>query len=317
MIEYTLLVLHKLEHTFGYYDVFSGKKLAVFPTREYPHEICLDPERNYIYIAEMGVRGIESEGPGGHTVAVFELKTGRQINTIDTTPYDRPHGIATDMKRLYVTSESTKHLLAYQLNNNQLLKAVHLDQECAHMLAVDPTGSFVYTANIWSNTVTAVETASLSVSHHIPVPERPEGMVFSPDGMYIYCVCREAACVAVIDCRAGEMVNQIRTGEGPVRVVITPDGKKLAIPLFHSAAIQIADTETMRVTNTIAVGPHPAGTCRSPDGRFVFMSCEDENRVYVFDMKTLKIIQEIDTGDGADAMVCLYASEIDGSLKTT
>jgi DNA-binding beta-propeller fold protein YncE len=111
------------------------------------------------------------------------------------------------------------------------------------------------------------------------------------------------------------MVDRIPTGKGPVRVVITPDGKKLAIPLFHGAAVQFADTETLRVTHTIAVGPHPAGTCLSPDGRFVCISCEEENTVYVFDMKTLKVVQRIHTGDGADAMVCIYATEIDESLK--
>ncbi len=317
MTDYTLVVLHKLEHTFGYYDVWSGNRLALLPTGAFPHEICLDPERNHIYIAEMGVRGIDSKGPGGHTVAVFEVKTGRHLSTIDTAPYDRPHGIATHGERLYVTSESTKHLLAYRRRSEELLKAVPLDQECAHMVAVDPSGATAYTANIRSNTVTAVDTASLSVSHHIPVPERPEGMAFSPDGDTMYCVCREAACVAVVDCHSGRMVNRIPTGEGPVRVVIAPDGKRLAIPLFHSAAVQIADTETLQVTHTISVGPHPAGTCLSPDGRFVFISCEDENRVHVIDMKTLKVVQQITTGNGADAMVCLYASEIDKTFKTS
>ncbi len=73
--EYILLVLHKLEHSFGYYDVQSGEQLRSIKTRDYPHEICLDPDRKKVYIAEMGVRGIESEGAGGHTIAVFDLKT--------------------------------------------------------------------------------------------------------------------------------------------------------------------------------------------------------------------------------------------------
>ena len=71
----------------------------------------------------------------------------------------------------------------------------------------------------------------------------------------------------------------------------------------------MADTASGKVTQTIAVGPHPAGTCISPDGKLVFISCEDENLVYVFDLETLEIVQKIKTGDGADAMVCLSASE--------
>ncbi len=48
----------------------------------------------------------------------------------------------------------------------------------------------------------------------------------------------------------------------------------------------------------------------SPDGNLVFMSCEDENLVYVFDMETMEVVQKIRTREGADAMVCLFASEL-------
>jgi len=306
-----LLVLHKLEHSFGYYDVQTGEQLAGIKTREYPHEICLGPDRRKIYVAEMGVRGIESQGEGGHTIAVFDLKTGEQISTIDTNQYDRPHGIATHGRRLYVTSESTKNLLVYDLESEELLHAVYLNQECAHMAGVSPDGSRVYTANIWSNSLTEVDTLTFEVIRHIKVPERPEGMAFSPDGNLLYCVCREARAVAVVDCAKGEMVDRIETGHGPVRVVITPDGKRLAIPLFHSAAVEVVDTINRKVIRTIPVGPHPAGTCMSPGGKLVFMSCEDENLVYVFDLDTMEIVQKIKTGDGADAMVCVYASELE------
>jgi len=310
MNDYTLLVLHKLEHSFGYYDVKSGKQLDCIKTREYPHEICLSPDRKKVYIAEMGVRGIESEGAGGHTIAIFDAKSGQQISTIDTGSYDRPHGLATCGDRLYVTSESTKQLLVYDLETEDLVKAVCLDQDCAHMVSLSPDGGSAYTANIWSNSISEVNTRNLEVVRHIPVPERPEGMAFSPGGRTMYCVCREAKAVAVLDCEKGEVVDQIDTGHGPVRVVISPDGQRLAIPLFHSAAVEVADTSAGKVTHTIPIGPHPAGICISPDGQLVFISCEDENLVYVFDMDSIEIIQKISTGDGADAMVCLLASEL-------
>jgi len=310
MNDYTLLVLHKLEHTFGYYDVLTGKRLATLNTLEYPHEICLDPGRSKIYIAEMGVRGIESEGKGGHTVAVFDLKARERISTIDTGHYDRPHGIAAYGTNLYVTSESTKHLMMYDLGTEELIDAVYLDQECAHMVGISPDGTRAYTANIRSNSITAVDTVALKVLQHIPVLERPEGMVFSPDGKWMYCVCREAKAAVVVDCDKGEMADKIVTGNGPVRVVITPEGGRLVIPLFHSAAVDVAETSIRKVTHTIPVGPHPAGTCMSPDGELVFISCEDENRVYVIHMDTMEIVQKIKTGNGADAMVCLHSHEL-------
>lgn len=309
--EYTLLVLHKLEHSFGYYDVQSGEQLRNIKTRAYPHEICLNPARNKIFIAEMGVRGIESEGPGGNTIAVFDLRSGNQLSTVDTGKYDRPHGIATHGSRLYVTSESTKHLLVYDLVSEAMICAINLDQECAHMVGISTDGRRAYTANILSNSISEIDTKECKVIRHIAVPERPEGMAFSPDGKLMYCVCREAKTVAVIDCEKGEVIDEIETGHGPVRVVSSPDGKQLAVPLFHSASVEFINTESRKVSHTKSLGPHPAGTCISPDGRMVFVSCEDENLVYVFDMANMKIVQKIKTGNGADAMVCLLSSELE------
>lgn len=311
MANYILMVLHKTDASFGYYDVQTGERLATIPTRPFPHEICLSPDRSLIYIAEMGVRGVESEGEGGHAIAVFNAKSRGQLRTIDTAPYDRPHGIQThENGNLFVTSESTKHLLIYDLHTETLKHAVHLDQECAHMVSITPDGERAYTANIFSNTITEVDVAAGRVVRHIDVLQRPEGMVFSNDGSLIYVVNRESRAVSIVDRQLGKQIDTIETGDGPVRVVISPDGSRLAIPLFHAAAVQIADTQSRNITHTVKVGPHPAGTAMSPDGELVFMSCEDENRVYIFTMQTIEIIGAIDTGPGCDAMVCFFEDEL-------
>lgn len=306
---YTLVVLHKLEDSFAYYQIPGGKQIVSINTRPYPHEICLDLSGQKIYIAEMGVRGIESEGPGGHTISVYDIKAKEQISTIDTGEYDRPHGIVTHGNRLYVTSESTKNLLIYNLDNNSLITTVFLGQECSHMVNISPDGRTAYTANIWSDSITAVDTDTYQVLHHISVPERPEGMVFSPEGELIYCVCREAGCVAVIDRKPARMSGRILTGNGPVRIAGSPDGQTLYIPLFHSAAVQFADTRTLEIIHTISVGPHPAGICTSPDNKLIFISCEEENMVYIIDSGTCEVIEKVRTGAGPDAMVCLFSNE--------
>lgn len=311
MSEYVLVVLHKTDDSCAYFDVQTGDQIDLIKTRPFPHEICLSPNRKKFYIAEMGVRGVESAGPGGHTIAVYDTKTREHLSSIDTGDYDRPHGLVShENGRLFVTSESTKHLLIYAIESEELQHTVYLGQDGAHMVSVAPDGTRAYTANIFSNSITEVDVASGTVIRHIHVLERPEGMVFSADGTLIYVVNRESSAVSIVDRLLGEQIDTIKTGNGPVRVVMTPDGKRLAIPLFHSAAVQIVDTETRRVRQTITVGPHPAGTALSPDGKVLFVSCEDENRIYVISMDTTDILHTIKTGPGCDAMVCLFASEI-------
>lgn len=307
--DYKLIVLHKLEDSFGVYNVRTGEMIKIINTGSFPHEICLSPDREKIYIAEMGVRGIESVGKGGNTISVFDVNSFRQISSISTGIYDRPHGLVCSSNRLYVTSESTKHLLVIDLESEKLIEAVYLGQDCAHMVNITHNGQAAYTANIWSNTVTGIDTTELKIIHHIVVPDRPEGMVFSKDDKLIYCVCREDECVAVIERYKGEMTEAITTGKGPVRIVMSPGGKRLYIPLFHSAAVDVADTDIKKVIRTIEVGSHPAGTCLSPDGKMLFISCEEENMVYIIDTTSFEIVNKIGTGNGADAMVCLNSNE--------
>jgi YVTN family beta-propeller protein len=313
-MDHVLVVLHKLDDSFGYYHVRTGERIALIPTRPFPHEVCLSPDRKKLYIAEMGVRGVETEGPGGHSVTVYDTRSQRPLSTIDTGAYDRPHGVATHASgRLFVTSESTKHLLIYDLQTEVLQHAVHLDQVFAHMVSVSPDGRTAYTANIGSNTLTEVDVRQGRVRRHIPVLERPEGMAFSPDGRRIYAVCRESRAVAVVDAERGAMIDRIPTGRGPVRVVISPDGRRLAVPLFHADALEIVDTERHAVTHTIPVGRHPAGTAISPDGDRVFVACEEENKVFVFSMDSEAVVGDICTRSGCDAMVCLAADEVDNA----
>lgn len=312
MTEYILVVLHKLDDSFGYYDVQSGEQIYLKKTRPFPHEVCLSPDRSKLYIAEMGVRGVESEGPGGNTVAVYETRTAAEMDSIKTGIYDRPHGLVSHPDELLlVTSESTKHLLVFSIESEELEKAIYLGQDYAHMVNVSPDAKRAYTTNIGSNSITEIDMEKLEVVRHIPLLERPEGMAFSPDGRLIYVVCRESKAVAVVDSEKGELISKIETGDGPVRVVISPDGSKLAIPLFHSSAVDIVDTKEAKVINHTKVGPHPAGTAISPDGKLVFMACEDENLVYVFDLETFEVINTISTGNGCDAMVCLFRQEIE------
>ena len=311
MKDYVLVVLHKTDKSFGYYDVTTGEQMHLVQTRPFPHEVCLSPDRSKLFIAEMGVRGVESQGAGGNTVAIYDTKSRDLLSTINTGKYDRPHGITTHKNgKLFVTSESTKYLLIYDIESEELNHQVYLDQEVAHMVNVAPDGKSAYTANIGSDTITAVDVENGQVIKHIDVLERPEGMVFSPGGDLIYVVNRESKAVAVVDAAQGKMIDTITTADGPVRIVITPDGQQLAIPLFHSDAVQIVDTVSREVTHTVQVGKQPAGTAISRDGKLVFMSCEEESAVYVFDMESIEIIKKISTDEGCDAMVCLDADEV-------
>jgi YVTN family beta-propeller protein len=306
-----LVVLHKLEASLGCYDVASGGRLFRLPTADFPHELCLSPDRRRLYVTEYGLRGVESEGEGGNTVAVFDLRARARVGTLSTGRHRRPHGVAADSGgRLYVTSEPHRTLLIFRLEDQSLFHVVDVEQEIPHVVTVSPDGRTAMTANIGSGSLTAVDVMMGVVLRQVKVLERPEGMAFSPDGKLLYVVNRESAAVSVVDAIQLETVGRIDTGKGPVRIAITPEGGRIAFPLFHENAVQIADTKAKAVIHTVPVGKQPAGTTLSPDGELLFVSCENERQVYVISVADGEILSTIATGEGPHAMACLDLAEV-------
>ncbi len=306
-----LVVLHRLDASLGCYDVSSGSELFRLPTAEFPHELCLGPDRRHLYVTEYGLPDVESEGEGGRTVGIFDLHARARVGTLNTGKFSRPHGIAADRGgRLFVTCEPQRTLLVYRLEDESFFHVVDIDQEIPHVVAVSPDGRTAFTANIGSGTLTAVDVMMGVVLRHVEVLERPEGMAFSPDGTLLYVGNRESATVSIVDTIKVETRGRIDTGRGPVRIAITPDGGRIAFPLFHEDAVQIADTTSREVTRTIAVGKQPAGATISADGELLFVSCELERKVYVIALADGEVLTTLATGEGPGAMASLDLMEV-------
>jgi YVTN family beta-propeller protein len=305
-----LIVLHKLGASVGFYDVPGGAAILEHETRPFPHELCVGPDGQSFFVAEYGLRGTDTPGPGGTTLGIFDIRSARRTGTLTTGRYDRPHGIGASengdgIDRLFVTSESTDRLLIFEIASGELLHAVPVGQHAPHCVCLAPDGAFAYTSNIGSDSLTRVDVQRGEADSSIRVGERPEGAVFSPDGQRLFVVNRESDLVSIVDTKGFHVVGAIATGRGPVRIAITPDGSRIACPLFHQDAVQIADVNRGHVTNTIKVGRQPAGIALSPDGSLLFVSCELEDTVYVISMDEAAVVERIRTGRGPDAMVCI------------
>jgi YVTN family beta-propeller protein len=306
-----LVVLHEREASLGCYDVASGKELFRLSTGAFPHELCLSHDRSRLFVTEYGLPSVETEGEGGNTIGIFDLKARERVGTLCTGDYRRPHGIFADAGgRLFVTCESRKTLLILRLEDHSTLHAVDVGQDLPHAVAVSPDGRTAVTANLGPGTLSAVDVMMGVVLRQVKVLDRPEGMAFAPDGRLLYVVNRESAAVSIVDAIRFEPIGRIDTGRGPVRIAVTPDGGRMVFPLFHQDAVQVAETRTRRIVHTIPVGKQPAGATVSADGDLLFVSCELERQVHVIALASGEVLTTLSTGEGPGAMASLDLAEV-------
>jgi YVTN family beta-propeller protein len=308
-----LIVLNRLEGSLCCYELGDGHERFRLPTAAFPHELCLAPDRRRLFVTEYGVPSAESDGEGGNTIAVFDLRAHRRVGTIRTGKYRRPHGItAHHGGRLFVTSEARGTLLVLRLEDHSVLHAVDIEQDMPQAVAVSPDGRTAFTANIGSGSVSAVDVMMGVVLRHVPVLDRPGGLACSPDGGLLYVANRESAAISIVDAVRLEVVGRIETGRGPVRIAVTPDGRRIAFPLFDEDAVQVADAETRAVTQTIPVGRQPVGAAMSADGEHLFVSCERERRVDVVSLAEGRVVATVATGEGPGGIAWLELADLEG-----
>ena len=96
-------------------------------------------------------------------------------------------------------------------------------------VAVTPDGSRVYVANVTSNSVSVIATASNTVAATIPVGSFPTGVAVTPDGSTVYVANLFDNTVSVIATASNTVATTIAVGDFPTGVAVTPDGSAVYV----------------------------------------------------------------------------------------
>jgi YVTN family beta-propeller protein len=80
-----------------------------------------------------------------------------------------------------------------------------------------------FVTNEKGNSVSVIDTDSLTVKKTIPVSQRPRGIVASPDKSKIYVALGDTDTIAVIDPHTYAVVEEFPAGRDPERIDISPD----------------------------------------------------------------------------------------------
>jgi DNA-binding beta-propeller fold protein YncE len=164
-------------------------------------------------------------------------------------------------------------------------------------------------ANSFSNSVTAIETASFAAKQ-IPMPHSsyPSSIAISPDGTHVYVAGNNvppdfgnAPCyIFVIDTSSNTAVNSIRVPY-PMAVAVSPDGTKVYV-VGGSAYLYTISTASNTITGSLlleyngANDPATSGIAVTPDGTRLFADDGGDNKIFEVDLTQNKVVLTITAG---------------------
>lgn len=293
-----LAVVNKSASSLSLIDPASRQVVATVPTGFAPHEVAVAGDGRHAFVTDYG----SGERPG-NTVTIVDLGTASAVGTIDLGEHTRPHGIATAGDgTVWVTTEGSRHVLQLDPGARRVVRAVRTGEQVTHQVVVVDTADRVYTANIGSGTVTAVDAASGAVLAHLPTGAGAEGIAVSPDGARVYVTNREAGTLSEVDVATNRVVRSLAVGDFPIRVKVRPDGREALVSNARGNEVVAVDLGRWEVDRRLAVGAMPVGILIAPDNRTAYVANTQDDRISVIDLVHWTLAGEIVAGDEPDGM---------------
>jgi YVTN family beta-propeller protein len=106
-------------------------------------------------------------------------------------------------------------------------------------VAANPAGTRVYVANSGSNTVSVIDTTTLTVSATVPVGTQPVGVAVNPGGTRVYVANNASNTVSVIDTTTLTVSATVPVGTLPVGVAVNPAGTRVYVANLLDATVSV------------------------------------------------------------------------------
>lgn len=303
----TLVLVEKEAPAVSFYSLPEGKRLSSIPLPVQPHEIVMDAEQRFAYIAQYGVAKWAGPGVGGHLVFVIDLKERALVRTLDLSPFNRLHGIRMDQAgRLYILSESESMMIRYDNPRENAFPSqiIPVGGARSHYFVLRRDGKRAYITDTLSGMV-------ISMNPHDPTDppikrlagKGPEGCCLSPDEKTFYVVNRHDNTLIAFDTEQFTEKKRIPCRGEPVRALCLPNGRVLVsnegdktLSLHHPETLVEEKFLTLPAAAT-GLNLHPSGT--------QLLAALDNNQLAVVDLERWKLAHSFPTQSAPDTAVVL------------
>lgn len=316
-----LIVLNKSDNTASILDAKTGLTRATIPVGKAPHEAEVLADGRTVAVSNYGTReepghtlswiDLEKAAPAG----TLELGEGTRPHGLKALPDGRLLVTAEGKKELLVvdpktrrvamriaTGRETSHMVvaskdalrAYVANiGSGSVTVVELSAgkviqdiptgEGAEGIDITPDGREVWVTNREADTVSIIDTKTLTIARNLKSPQFPIRIKFTLDGKRALLSCARSGDVAVFDVSSRKEIKRIpidkeavpgsderlfstRFGKSPVPVglLVAPDGKRAWVASTNADIVSVLDLDSLTVVGRLTAGHEPDGLA----GRF-------------------------------------------------
>jgi YVTN family beta-propeller protein len=275
------------------------KVLGKVPVGDSPHEVVISADGKRAYVANYGAQ------TPGNSISIIDLTTRKELKRVDLGGFTRPHGIVEMDGNIYFTSESSRTVARYNPASDKIDWVMGTGQTATHMLVISNDKKRLYTANIASDTVTAINLGVPPAPQNIMqivVGKQPEAIDVSLDGKEVWVGLNAEGAIDVIDTATNKFKEKIKIGERPYRVEFTPDGKRVFATLPNTKEILVIDAATRKEIRRMKLDSVPLGLVFSKDGKTAFVSVVQTDGVLKIDTEKFEITGRAETGIAPDGL---------------
>jgi len=293
----TLLVLNKADATLAFVDPVKMEVVAKIPTGNGPHEVAVTGDGKTAVVANYGT------GPEpGTTLSIVDVGARRERTRLKL-PVLRPHGLYAVGPRIWFTAEGSRVVGA--LTGGAIEAIYGTGAEVSHMIVPAPDEKKVYTANIGSDSVTAIDLGGaprVVKLKQIPAVKGPEGIDLFGGELWAASRAPNGG-IAVIDVATDAVKQTIPTTTKSInRVKFTMDGKRVLVSDPPANEVLVYDAATREIVKRIATPEGPSGIVVAPDGKRAFVACAGAGKVVAIDLDALAVTGSVATGNIPDGM---------------
>lgn len=295
-----LLVLNKNDATMAIVDPSTGAVTGAVPVGQGPHELVTSDDGKWAFASNYGT------GPApGRTISMIDVAAKKELRRIDVSPLERPHGLAFAGGKLYFTAETNKTIARYDPAADKIDWKFETGQNATHMVLITKDQRTIFTANIGSDNISAIERGAGGDWRQtlIPVGKGPEGNDLTPDGKQLWAANSRGGSVSIVDVASKRAINTLDIGtKRSNRIKFTRDGKFALVSDDEAGELVVIDVASRQVTKRISLGKNAEGIVMAPDGARAFVAVNGDNVVAVVDLKSWQVTKRIASGNGPDGM---------------